>query len=77
MVAKGAVSRRADAQAFLWTSAASGNPGMVALALTKCREVNMTYDGGAPLLSTAAAVSWTRTTFAARQSSTRRKSWSC
>jgi len=55
LVAKGAVKRRSDARAFLWSSVASGNPGMVALALKHSRDVNMTDENGSPLLSTAAS----------------------
>jgi cytohesin len=54
MVAKGALKRSSDARFFLWSSVASGHPGMVALALTHYGNVNSKGEDGTPLLSQAA-----------------------
>lgn len=54
LVAKGALKRREDAKSFLWGSVESGDPEMVALALTRYRGVNGKDEDGASLLAHAA-----------------------
>jgi len=54
LVAKGALKRKSHAEDFLWSSATSGFPDMVALALTRTRNVNLKNSEGGPLLSAAA-----------------------
>ncbi|HEV7606081.1 MAG TPA: DUF6438 domain-containing protein [Steroidobacteraceae bacterium] len=54
MIAKGALNRRSEAKSFLWSSVGSGYPGMVALALTRYRNVNSKDEDGTPLLTQAA-----------------------
>ncbi len=54
LIAKGALKRREDAKSFLWAGVESGDPEMVALALTRYRRVNGKDEDGASLLAQAA-----------------------
>jgi ankyrin repeat protein len=53
LIRRGAVRNRAVAQSFLWASAASGRPGMVAEALRHSRAVNQQASDGETLLMAA------------------------
>jgi hypothetical protein len=53
LIRRGAVRNRAVARSFLWASAASGRPGMVAEALRHSRAVNQRTSDGETLLMAA------------------------
>ena len=54
LIAKGALKRKSHAEDFLWASATTGFPDMVALALMHTKNVNLNNSQGDPLLSAAA-----------------------
>jgi ankyrin repeat protein len=54
LIAKGALERKSHKDDFLWSSATSGFPEMLALALARTRNVNLKDSEGGPLLSAAA-----------------------
>jgi ankyrin repeat protein len=57
LVQKGALDRPADAHSFLWATVRTGHPDMVALALTRDKNVNAKNESGDSLLGQAAGSS--------------------